>query len=118
MPIRRVVPNVKSDKFEESRSFYGDFLGFNVGMDLGWIITFVSPTNQTAQISILRSDQSGIHPNVSIEVADVDAVHATAVARWCKKTYRRNDEPRGGRRLFAVHPNGLALKNFKHLTAP
>ncbi|TMI77042.1 MAG: glyoxalase [Bacillati bacterium ANGP1] len=115
MPIRRVVPNVKSDKFEESRSFYGDFLGFNVGMDLGWIITFVSPTNQTAQISILRSDQSGIHPNISIEVADVDAVHATAVARGLKIAYPLTDEPWGVRRFFVVDPNGLVLNILSHL---
>src|SRR2546428_10863231 len=107
MPIRRVVPNVKSDKFEESRSFYGDFLGFNVGMDVGWIITFVSPTNQTAQISILRSDQSGIHPNISIEVADVGAVHATAAARRRKNAHPLTDRPWGVRRFLAGAANGL-----------
>ncbi len=43
MTIRRVVPNVKSDAFEESREFYTGFLGFTIGMDMGWIMTFVSP---------------------------------------------------------------------------
>ena len=116
MTIRRVVPNVKSDAFEQNREFYHDFLGFNVGMDMGWIITFVSPSNPTAQISFLRSDQSGIHPNVSIEVADVDAVHAKAVTRGLKIVYPLTDEPWGVRRFFVVDPNGLVLNLLSHRT--
>lgn len=108
------MPNVKSDAFEQNRKFYGDFLGFNIGMDLGWIITFVSPSNPTAQISILQSDQSGIHPNVSIEVADVDAVHSKAVARGLKIVYPLTDESWGVRRFFVVDPNGFVLNLMSH----
>jgi hypothetical protein len=51
-------------------------------MDLGWIVTFVSPSNPTAQISVMRDDNpSTLLPNVSIEVADVDEVHARAIER-------------------------------------
>ena len=35
--VKRVVPNIRSAKFGESREFYEDFLGFNVGMDIDWI---------------------------------------------------------------------------------
>src|SRR2546428_3300779 len=37
--------------------------------------------------------QSGIHPDVSIEVADVDAVHAKAVPRQLKIPYPLTNEP-------------------------
>src|SRR5215216_1366397 len=42
MTIRRVVPNIASDKLDACRDFYGLF-GFQVAMDMGWIMTFVSP---------------------------------------------------------------------------
>jgi catechol 2,3-dioxygenase-like lactoylglutathione lyase family enzyme len=34
------VPNVASDKPDASRDFYAGLLGFQVAMDMGWIVTF------------------------------------------------------------------------------
>jgi hypothetical protein len=48
MSIRRVVPNIASDQLEPSRDLYVGLLGFQVAMDLGWILTVVSPSNPTA----------------------------------------------------------------------
>jgi len=48
--IRRVVPDIRSRRFDESREFYVGVLGLDVAMDLGSVMTFVSPTNSTAQI--------------------------------------------------------------------
>jgi hypothetical protein len=39
MSIRRVVPDITSDRLDESRDFYTAFLGFEVAMDMGWIVT-------------------------------------------------------------------------------
>jgi hypothetical protein len=50
MGIRRIVPDIKSKNLDTSRRFYVDFLGLNVAMDMGFIVTLVSPTNPTAQI--------------------------------------------------------------------
>jgi hypothetical protein len=58
MSIERVVPNIRSERFDESRAFYVGLLAFEVAMDMGWIMTFVSPTNPTAEISIIRSDDT------------------------------------------------------------
>ena len=112
--IRRAKPNIKSDAFEESREFYCDFLGFKIGMDMEWIVTFVSPSNPTAQISIMRSDPSGSHPNITVEVGDVDAVHERAVARGLKIVYPITDEPFGVRRFFVMDPNGLVVNVMSH----
>jgi catechol 2,3-dioxygenase-like lactoylglutathione lyase family enzyme len=82
MSIRRVVPNIASDKLDESREFYAGLLGFQVAMDMGWIMTLVSPSNPAAQLSILRQDASApVVPQITVEVADVDAVHAEGVRR-------------------------------------
>lgn len=114
MNVRRVVPNIKSEAFEESRKFYRDFLGFNVGMDMDWIVTFVSPSNPTAQISILRGGRSEGHPDVSVEVADVDGTYEKAVKSGLKIVYPLTTEPWGVRRFFVVDPNGVVLNIMSH----
>jgi catechol 2,3-dioxygenase-like lactoylglutathione lyase family enzyme len=61
MSIRRIVPNIKSKRLDDSRAFYVD-LGFKVGMDMGFIVTLVSPSNPTAQISLLREEEGSSTP--------------------------------------------------------
>ena len=115
MSILRVVPNLKSDRFDESRKFYAEFLGFNVAMDMGWVMTFASPINPTAQVTVLAgSDSAGLHPHISIEVSDVDAVHAQAVARGLEIVYPLTDEPWGVRRFYVVDPNGSVINLMSH----
>jgi catechol 2,3-dioxygenase-like lactoylglutathione lyase family enzyme len=116
MTIRRIVPDIKSERLDDSRAFYVDFLGLKVGMDLGWIVTFVSPSNPTAQISVMRHDDpSTLMPNVSIEVADVDEVHARAIERGLQIVYPLTDEPWGIRRFFVVDPNGVIVNVSSHV---
>lgn len=116
MHIRRVVPDIKSDRMEDSRDFYAGFLGFQVGMDLGWVMTFVSPSNPTAQIILLRGDESaGPQPQISIEVDNVDEVHAKAIERGLRIVYPLTDEPWGVRRFFVADPNGVVVNILSHL---
>lgn len=80
MSIRRVVPDIISERVEESREFYVGALGFKLVMDLGFVMTFASPTNPAAQVAIMRSDGSSrLAPQVTVEVGDVDAVYAEAL---------------------------------------
>jgi catechol 2,3-dioxygenase-like lactoylglutathione lyase family enzyme len=112
MAVRRVVPNLVSPDMDASRAFYEEFLGFKLVMDLGWIVTYGSPTNHTAQISISPGDGlSGeqMRPYLTIEVDDVDAVHEDALARGYDIVHPLTDEPWGVRRFFVVEPGGLVL---------
>ena len=110
MSVSRVVPNIRSDRFDECRTFYVELLGFEIAMDMGWIMTFVSPTNPTAQISVMRSDATApVVPQLSVEVADVDAVHAEAVRRGLEIVYPLTDESWGVRRFFVIDPNTTLL---------
>jgi catechol 2,3-dioxygenase-like lactoylglutathione lyase family enzyme len=115
MNIRRVVPNIASDKLDECRDFYTGLLGFQVAMDMGWIMTFVSPSNPTAQVSILREDASApVVPHITVEIADVDAVHAEALRRGLDIVHPLTNEPWGVRRFFVKDPNGLVLNIASH----
>lgn len=58
MTIRRVVPNLVCRRLQETRAFYQDLLGFEVAMDMGWIVTLASPENGTAQISLSEGSLS------------------------------------------------------------
>ena len=115
MSVSRVVPNIRSDRFDECRTFYVELLGFEVVMDVGWIMTFVSPANPTAQISVMRSDATApVVPHLSVEVADVDAVHAEAVRRGLEIVYPLTDESWGVRRFFVIDPNRVVLNVVSH----
>jgi catechol 2,3-dioxygenase-like lactoylglutathione lyase family enzyme len=115
MTIRRVVPNIRAVDLEQNRQFYADFLGFKVSMDLGWILTFGSPENPTAQISVIRESMPGIpHPDMTVEVGDVDEMHARAVALELEIVYPLTDEEWGVRRFFVKDPNGLVLNVVSH----
>jgi catechol 2,3-dioxygenase-like lactoylglutathione lyase family enzyme len=75
---------------DESRKFYTEFLGLEIAMDMDWIVTLVSPGNPTAQLSLVRGAASAsatARISLSIEVADVDAAHAKAVAHGIPIVY-------------------------------
>jgi hypothetical protein len=75
-----ISPAPKRKQSVSWKSFIRSHRDVLVGMDLGWIVTFVSLSNPTAQISVMRDDNPSTPlPNMSIEVADVDEVHARAI---------------------------------------
>jgi len=115
MTIRRVIPDITSERIDESRDFYVGLLGFTVAMDLGWIVTFASPENPAAQITLMRGDASPqVAPQVTVEVADVDAIHTEAVRRGAEIVYPLTDETCGVRRFFVRDPNGIVLNIMCH----
>jgi hypothetical protein len=91
MTVIRAVPNIKSDRPAETRDFFLDLLGFEVAMDMGWVVTVASPTNRSVQVSIIGNDDMAA-PGISVEVPDVDAVHARAVERGLEIAYSLRDE--------------------------
>ena len=117
MAIRRVVPHLQADDIEASRDFYTGFLGLEVAMDLGWILTLASPSNPTAQLNLYgeAAPSASLQPQLSIEVVDVDAVHAEAVLQGVEIVYPLTDEPWGVRRFFARDPSGVVLNLLAHV---
>ena len=115
MGVRRIVPDIVSTQPDLCREFYSGFLGLQVAMDLGWIATYVSPTNPTAQVNVVRGKGSEVaQPSVSVEVEDVDSVHREAVARGYRIVYPLTDEPWGVRRFFVADPNGVVINVLCH----
>ena len=113
MTIRRAVPNIRSDLAAESRDFFVDLLGFEVAMDGGWVVTVASPTNPSAQVTIIGNDDPAA-PGISVEVDDVDAVHARAVERDLEIAYPLRDEEWGVRRFMLREPSGTIVNVLSH----
>ena len=119
MTIRRVVPAIQSVDLAASRAFYIDTLGFEVAMDLGWVVTFASPANRTAQINVVDTNGAPTpQPDFTVEVADVDATHARALAHGLAVVYPLTDEPWGVRRFFLRDPNHKIVNVMSHRTGP
>src|SRR5215217_5073469 len=111
--ISRAVPNIKSERPAETRDFFVDLLGFEVAMDLGWVVTVASPTNPSAQVTIVGNDDMAA-PGISVEVTDVDAVHATAVERGYEIVYPLRNEEWGVRRFMLREPSGTVVNILSH----
>jgi len=113
--VRRIVPHVRSADLAASRSFYEGFLGLDVAMDMGWILTFASPANPTAKINVVDPSRSPApSPDVTVEVPDVDAVHARARARDLPVVRPLADEPWAVRRFFLADPSGRVVNVMTH----
>ena len=107
------MPNIRSSRPAETRDFFVDLLGFDVAMDLGWVMTVTSPTNPSAQVNIIGSDDMAA-PGISVEVADVDAVHAKAVEQGLEIAYALRDEEWGVRRFMLREPSGTIVNVLSH----
>lgn len=114
MSVRRVIPDLHGDP-AASRDFYEGVIGLDVAMDLDWIVTFCSTSNATAQITVMREDATApVAPDVTIEVDDVDVVHARAREHGCEVVHPLTNEPWGVRRFFIKDPNGAVVNVMQH----
>jgi catechol 2,3-dioxygenase-like lactoylglutathione lyase family enzyme len=115
MSVRRIVPDIQTDDMAASRAFYHGVIGLEERMNQGWVVSLVSPSNPTAQITLLTKDAGAhVNPDLSIEVADVQAVHDAAETHGFEIVYPLTDEPWGVRRFFVRDPNGKVLNILSH----
>jgi predicted enzyme related to lactoylglutathione lyase len=114
MAVKRIKPNILSERFEESRAFYKRVIGLEESGSLDWIL-FFGTDQREVQLSVMKLDiKAGVHPDVSIEVDDVDAVHERAVEAGAEIVYPLTDEDWGLRRFFVRDPNGAVLNVTEH----
>ena len=90
-----------------------ELLGFEVAMDMGWVVTVASATNPAVQVTIIGNDDMAA-PGISVGVADVDAVHARAVEEGREIVYALRDEDWGVRRFMLREPSGTVVNVVSH----
>ena len=114
MAVKRIKPNVRSDRFDESRTFYRDVVGLEEQDGLDWIL-FFGTDRREVQLSVMKLDiKAGVHPDISIEVDDVDVVFERAAQAGADIVYPLTDEDWGLRRFFVRDPNGTVINVTQH----
>jgi catechol 2,3-dioxygenase-like lactoylglutathione lyase family enzyme len=89
--VKRIKPNILPERVDESRAFYNDVIGLDGGEGLDWIL--FGTDQPEVQLSVMKLDiKAHVHPDVSIEVDDVDAVHERARAAGAEIVYPLTDE--------------------------
>jgi catechol 2,3-dioxygenase-like lactoylglutathione lyase family enzyme len=112
--VKRIKPNILSEHFDESRAFYNDVIGLAGGEGLDWIL-FFGTDQPEVQLSVMKLDiKAHVHPDVSIEVDDVDAVYDRAQTARAEIVYPLTDEEWGLRRFFVRDPNGAVINVTEH----
>jgi predicted enzyme related to lactoylglutathione lyase len=114
MAVKRIKPNILSERFEESRVFYNEVMGLGGGDGLDWIL-FFGGDQPEVQLSVVKLDiKAHVHPEVSIEVDDIDVIYERAVAAGAEVVYPLTDEEWGLRRFFVRDPNGAVINVTQH----
>lgn len=115
MAVKRIVANIGASDLAGARAFYGDILGLELAMDLGWIVTFAAGGTARPQVSIATEGGSGTAvPDLSIEVDDLDDVHRKVMQAGIALEYGPVTEPWGVRRFYVRDPFGRLLNILSH----
>ena len=115
MTVKRIISNIAAKNIAEVQQFYIDLLGLDLVMDHRWIATLASGETAQIQLSIASQGGSGTAvPDLSIEVDDVDAVHARARTLGIEIAYPLTDEPWGVRRFYLIDPAGKLINILAH----
>ena len=107
--VQRIMPNILSERPDESRAFYVGVIGLQDGGGEDWI-RFFRAEQPEVQLSVRQLDaEAGVHSVMSIEVDDVDAVFGRARGAGAEILYPLTDEEWGFRRFVVRDPNGVVI---------
>ena len=115
MTVSRVVANLTCSSVAEATKFYADVFGLAPVMDHGWIATLADPSHPEVQMSLITRDATAdVSAEVSIQVDDVDAAYAAAIAAGAEIVHPLTDEAWGVRRFFLRGPDGHVINVVSH----
>ena len=111
----RIVPNLHARDPRALAAFYRDLFGLDIAMDMGWIATLATNGPMKPQLSLMSEGGAGTDvPAISIEVDDVDAVHAAALRGGHEIVHPLTDEDWGVRRFYVRDPEGHLVNVLSH----
>ena len=116
MKVKRIVTNVATQDISKASYFYGEVLGLDQLMDMGFIATYGSHEKMDTQISFLSDGGSGTPvPDLSIEVDDLDIALTRIKKAEIPIEYGPIEEPWGVRRFYVKDPFGKLVNILSHL---
>ncbi|PQO29202.1 glyoxalase [Blastopirellula marina] len=115
MQVKRIVANTHTPDPAKAQAFYGDLLGLELLMDMGFIQTYGSTQQMTVQISFAQEGGGGTPvPHLSIEVDDFEAAVAKFEEAQIPFEYGPITEPWGVRRFFVFDPFRNLVNIMQH----
>lgn len=117
-----LFPLTCSDDIRADRDFYTGLLGMKVVFENDWYVQLQDPENPAVQLAFVtrghESVPAGHHGRpdgviVTIELDDVDAVHARAHEQGLPIVQALRDEPWGQRHFMTQDPSGLLVDVVK-----
>ena len=116
--MKSLFPDICTDDVKGSVDFYTTLFGFRAAFQIEWYAQLSHPDNPAVQIAFVKRghdsvpDGYGVAPRgvlVTLEVDDVDAVHARALELGLEIPYALKSEVWGQRHFMALDPNGLLV---------
>lgn len=116
MTVKRITVDIQTQDVALLAAFYETLFELRPVMDMGWVSTLANGDAAPIQVTLAQEGGSGAPvPDLSIEVEDVDAVHAKAVALGHVIEYALTDEPWQVRRFFLRDPAGKLINVLSHV---
>jgi predicted enzyme related to lactoylglutathione lyase len=114
MTVSRIVPYAWAESVEESRDFYAEVLGLDVGHeDLPRVAVLGSVTSEGSPEAILLTHEiagpATPIPLMLIEVDDIDQTLERAITGGHRIVYPLTEESWGVRRFFVEDPSGAVI---------
>jgi uncharacterized glyoxalase superfamily protein PhnB len=109
------VPNLIVESPARAADLYAEVLGMEVVMDHGWIVTLAQKGKPSVQMSLMSQDATAdVNPDLSIEVADVDAVYESVIEQGLEVVHPLTEETWGVRRFFFKDESGYVVNVLSH----
>lgn len=116
MKVKRIVANIAAEDVAAAQRFYGEALGLDMLMDMGWIATYGSGESMSVQLSVMSEGGSGTAvPDISVEVDDLEEAQARLSRAGFEPEYGPVNEPWGVRRFYVRDPFGRLVNVLMHL---
>ena len=120
MKVLRIVPNLSSDLFADSRDFYVRLFDMIVSVELDdWYLQLMAPDEPGLNIGFMKSNHETFAGRASspgnyslvltIHVDDVDEAYSRAQQLGAEVLAESRDEEYAQRHFVIADPNGLLL---------
>jgi len=116
--IASLYPVLMTGDVPRARAFYAQLLGLDETFASDWYVSLAAPGDGSVQLGIVANDHDSVPAAfrataagllVTVEVDDVDAVHARAVAAGLPFHVPLRDEPWGQRHFITEDPDGALV---------
>lgn len=117
MRITRAFPDIRSDDVGASRAFYSGLLGFDVAMESGKFVLFVSPSDPNIQVS-LNGDFDSLPAGFIVDAGNgerVREIYDVASTQGLRIIEEIDDKPWGIRRFSLLDPSGTRVTVLAHI---